>query len=246
MDKQQKIARDYWDEFSKRNSVALKKNSARDVEWDSIREIFNILPEREKHIVDFACGTGYHAVRFLEEGFKVTGIDISRLSLEVLAKRADSIKKGDNLTTIRSDFTKIALPDNFDAGYLISSYHCLGSDLQKRQLMLRNMAKMIKKGGKIFIMEPNPLNPLYLFFYPFVYKNNWREGFNVVNSRIGILEKDLTRSGVKILVVAHYGFLPAFLINKIKYVKNINYFCSHLPILKLFSSFNMILGERTK
>jgi len=25
MDKQQKIARDYWDEFSKRNSVALKK-----------------------------------------------------------------------------------------------------------------------------------------------------------------------------------------------------------------------------
>lgn len=238
------VAKQYWETNSKKSSIEIKNQPAREVEWNTIRKVFNIHPDIEKEIVDFACGTGYHAIRFLTEGFRVTGIDISQSSLDILKKRTVLIQKGDKLNTVVSDFSRPILLNRFDAGYLICSYHCLGFDLKARQLRLRNMIKMIKKGGKFFMMEPNPLNPLYYFFYPFVYKSNWREGYNIVNSRLSLLRNDLALSGAGDLCVYHYGLLPTFLINYWKQVENINIFLCSLPIVKRMSAFHFISGRR--
>lgn len=240
-----RIARNYWDVYSKRNDIDLKRSRAREVEWNTIRKVFNIHHDTEKEIVDFACGTGYHAIRFLTEGFRVTGIDISQSSLDILKKRTVLIQKGDKLNTVVSDFSRPILLNRFDAGYLICSYHCLGFDLKARQLRLRNMIKMIKKGGKFFMMEPNPLNPLYYFFYPFVYKSNWREGYNIINSRLSLLRNDLIVNGIGDLSIYHYGLFPTFLINYFKQVENINQFLCSLPIVKRMSAFHLIVGRRT-
>lgn len=244
MDRHKKIAREYWEKTSKKVCDKIEINPAREVEWKAIKSFFDINPEKEKKIVDFACGTGYHAVRFLQDGFRVTGIDVSRSSLEVLRRRANLIKKEDKLSTIETDLTKPILENSFDAGYIISSYHCLTPDKKERQTILRNFVKMIKLEGSFFMMEPNPFNPLFIFFYPFIYGKNWREGINVINSRITLLRKDLSKSGIGDLRNYHYGFLPTFLINRFNFVETFNRFCCELPLFKNMSAFNFVVGRR--
>lgn len=244
MDKHKNIAREYWEKTSKNSPVVIETNPAREVEWKAIRKFFNIDCKREKKIVDLACGTGYHAVRFIQEGFSVAGIDVSPSSLEVLRRRVKLIKKEDKLLTIETDLIKPILENNFDAGYIISSYHCLALDKKERQTILRNFVKMIKLKGSFFMMEPNPFNPLFVFFYPFIYRKNWREGINVINSRASVMKKDLSKAGIGDLCFYHYGFLPTFLINKFSFVETFNRFCCKIPFVKNISAFNLIVGKR--
>lgn len=246
VDPRREIAKNYWEKVANKSAMEKKVSLARRVEWQAIRSVFQINLKTEKRIADLACGTGFHAILFLKEGFKVTGIDTSKTSLKMLEKRADEIGKSNNLKTVCNDLSDRWLEQKFDAGYMICSYHCLSLNQQERFRTINNFIKSIKVNGKFFMMEPNPLNPLFFLFYPFVYGRNWREGLNLIYSQRRMIEKDVSRAGIGKLTWFWYGFLPTFLVNRWPFVAQLNRFFCRLPLINSFCAFNLMIGRRIK
>lgn len=97
-----------------------------------------------KAICDLGCGPGLYACRFVDKGAKVTGVDVSALSLDY-AKRQDS-----RTIYIKADYLSDDLPSGFDAITLIYTDFCVLSPTQRKNL-LRRMREMLNPGGHIVI-----------------------------------------------------------------------------------------------
>jgi len=235
-------ALEFWNQFANKQSPEVIMNTARIAEWEMIRKIFNITPSSHPRIIELGVGTGHFAINFLKEGFYVTGVDISEESLKVCEKRAQNYGLEKKLNLVLSNFKKKEFNESFDAGYTISTFHCLSSNPKEQDIILKNFLDSIKKDGVVFIMEPNPFNVLYYFAYPFVYKNNWREGYNVIHSSAGRLRKLLQEYNVSDIKRYHYGFFPTSFMRKIRFIGKLNNFLCRTPLIKNFCLFNFFIG----
>lgn len=242
MKKNNNVALDYWNEFAKKKGLEITMDTGRRAEWTSIRTIFNITPETCPHIIELGCGAGHFVINFLKQGFKVTGVDVAKDCLKVCQKRAEHYDLEKNLNLVLFDFKRPKFKNEFDAGYLISTFHCLSNNLKEQEIIFRNFLDTIRKGGVVFIMEPNPYNILYYLAYPFLYKKNWREGYNIVHSSSKRLKKLLELFGVRNIKTYPYGFLPTGFTTKLKLIKKFNEILCKIPFLRKFSLFNLFLG----
>lgn len=244
---QNKTARNYWKNFSQNYSFPDpfdNSNKARKVEWEAINKAFNINKSTHSMIIELGCGTGHFTLNFLKKGFSVTGIDAINDLLRIVNKRAKTFGLSKNLSLINSDLSKAlkSKEKKYDAGFIISTYHCISNNKKEQENVLRNFIRLLRPGGKLLIMEPNPLNPLYFIFYPFVYGSNWREGFNIINSRKGLLKKSLLSMGMEKIEIYYHSFLPTSLINKSEFIKEVNKFLCSLPLIRNFAAFNIIVA----
>lgn len=223
-----------------------KKSKARRTEWEAIYNGFNITPNRYPKLIDFGCGSGHFTLNFLKKGYDVTGIDISKEALEILKKRAQKYNLSRKLHLVNNGlYIPIKeLKGKFDAGYMIVTYHCISNDQVEQKKIFKNFVRLIKKGGKILIMEPNPLNLLFYFFYIFYYKGNKEEGYNIINSRIEILVSLLEETGMSEIKIYRHSFLPTSFIKHWSFVKNINSFLCSVPVIRNFAAFNIITAVK--
>lgn len=98
-------------------------------------------------ILDLGCGIGRHCIFFAENGFDVTGFDLSKNGLDKL----DDIAKEKNLIikTIQGDNVNIPFNDNeFDAIVAYHSIYHLGSDSMTK--VIKDIARILKSGGEIY------------------------------------------------------------------------------------------------
>lgn len=250
---QNKIARRWWKTQYKNYRNYLiesnpfnKKSKARTTEWEAIYNRFNINSSRYPKLIDLGCGPGHFALNFLKKGFEVTGIDVSDEALQILKKRAHKYKLSKKLHLLNNGlYIPIKeLKGKFDAGYMIVTYHCISKKEQKK--VFKNFVRLIRKGGKVLIMEPNPLNPLYYIFYIFYYKgNNLQEGYNIINSRKEILVNLLKETGMSDIKIFRHSFLPTSFINRWSFVKNINIFLCTVPGIRNFCAFHIITAVKS-
>ena len=119
------------------------------------QKIFNL---RSLRILDFGCGIGATEV-FLKERFpdaEIFGIDSSIESIKAAKKQE---LKGVNFFTIES----IILPfgDNyFDLIYSNGTFHHIEHD--SHMMIFKQLYRVLKNGGDLFIFENNPYNPLMM------------------------------------------------------------------------------------
>lgn len=245
------IARDWWKKVYKNHrdylvgSDPFKKSEARRTEWEAIYQAFHIAPAQYPKLIDFGCGGGHFALNFLKKRFEVTGIDVLKEALSIVKERARTYKLSKKLHLIRSGLhTPIkALEARFDAGYMIVTYHCLPKEEQK--LIFTNFVRLIRKRGRVLVMEPNPFNILFYLFYIFYYKGkNVREGLNIINSRKDLLINLFKEAGLTDIKVFRHSFLPTSYINRWNFVRNINSFLCRIPILNNFCAFHIITGVK--
>jgi ubiquinone/menaquinone biosynthesis C-methylase UbiE len=107
-------------------------------------------------IADFGCGSLGHflfpAASIVGKNGRVYAVDILKTSLETIVRRA-KVENYQNIQTVWSDLeifnaTKIET-GSIDVGLLINTlYHS-----RKRVDMLRECIRMIKKGGKLIVVE---------------------------------------------------------------------------------------------
>lgn len=223
-----------------------KVDKAAKEEYRIIFEKFNINSEQYPRLVELGSGDGRFVLNFAKKGYLVTGIDISRNSMEILKKRANYWKLSVKIKAIYSDlFNPIkGLEESFDAGYIISTYHCISNNQEVQKRVTRNFIRLIRRRGKLLIVEPNPFNVLYYLIYPSMYKDNWREGFNITHSTKGKLIKLLKEAGMVDIKVFYHSFLPTSFINNWNFVKDINQFLCNIPGIRNFAAFNIITAVK--
>lgn len=102
------------------------------------------------NILDLGCGPGLYSEIFAQKGHSVTGIDISKTSIDYAKKSASDNKL--DITYINTNYLNIDLEaDKYDLVVLI--YTDLGTLLPiERERLLNLIYRVLKKGG-IFIFD---------------------------------------------------------------------------------------------
>lgn len=100
-------------------------------------------------VLDLGCGPGLYSSRLCLEGMKVTGIDISRRSIDYA--RAQAERDGHDIDYICADFFNIDYEGIFDAVLQVYGEICTFSD-EKRDMLLSLVRRALKDDG-IFIFD---------------------------------------------------------------------------------------------
>jgi len=96
-------------------------------------------------LLDLGCGPGLYASRFARAGFRVTGVDYSRRSIEY----ASTYAKENDLEILYRYENYLDLQDEnqYDAAFLIYGDFCPLSPEQRKQLLM-NVYRALKPNGK--------------------------------------------------------------------------------------------------
>ncbi len=98
-------------------------------------------------ILDIGCGTGIHANFLAEQGYQVTGIDLSEKMIKIAQEN-----KNDNTKFYVADATSFNLDDKFDI--ILSLFHVVSYQSSNKDIsnMFSNVSKHLKKDG-LFIFD---------------------------------------------------------------------------------------------
>jgi len=113
-------------------------------------------PEKKYRILDFGCGDG-NSSYFIHKHFpnsEIIGIDVSSQSIDIAIN-----KKIPNCQFIA--FEGLDLPfenEEFDIVFTSMVFHHISHDLHCR--ILESIVSKLRIGGRFYIFEHNPLNPL--------------------------------------------------------------------------------------
>ena len=100
-------------------------------------------------LLDLGCGPGLYASRFARAGFRVTGVDYSRRSIDY----ASNYAKENNLEIVYryENYLNLTDEDQYDAAFLIYGDFCPLSP-EQRSMLLKNIYRALKPNGK-FVLD---------------------------------------------------------------------------------------------
>jgi SAM-dependent methyltransferase len=78
---------------------------------------------KDRRLLDICCGTGQLAVHFLEQGYTVTGIDLSEHMLHYARKNAAQYVEGGQARFLQGDAADFCLDDRY--GLVVSTFDAL-------------------------------------------------------------------------------------------------------------------------
>lgn len=127
-----------------------------------------IRPEEKGELLDVACGTGDFSIAAYRAGVqKVTGIDISANMVAIGQKKVDNLGLTPYITLQAGDSEQIEFEDeHFDVVTVAFGVR----NFEHLEAGLREMQRVLKKGGKVVILEFSmpehfPMKQLYKFYF---------------------------------------------------------------------------------
>lgn len=110
--------------------------------------------KRDAKILDLGCGPGLYAERFAQLGYKVTGIDFSKRSINYAREQA--LKKDLDITYLYQDYLTIDFKNEFDLVLMIYCDFGVLSN-EHRGILLQNVQNALKNNGKFIfdVFTPN-------------------------------------------------------------------------------------------
>lgn len=240
MNKTEKFFSEY--AYRKKGLDLLKSSKAGKLEFEKFFKFLNL--PKGANVIELGSGYGRFALQLLKRGYKVTAVDISQESLDVLFYQAKKNNLDKNLKLVKSDFSKLEFINAYDGAYCISTFHLLSGKERQRIKIFSNLLKSVKKGGTVVVIEPNPLNPFFYPFYMFSSQVSWEIEKTFMKSSEANLKRIFRKLGLSGVEVSHMGFLPNRFINSIESVKYINNLINMIPLLNKFSGFTYIKGYK--
>ncbi|MBV5327764.1 MAG: class I SAM-dependent methyltransferase [Chlorobium sp.] len=110
---------------------------------------------KTRSVMDFGCGIGGTTL-MLSRAFpsaRVVGVDISEVSIEEARRKNDKIEFG-----CISDEVFMGTVGSFDLIYVANVFHHI--PLSERTRVVGTLKSLLSPGGKIFVFEHNPYNPV--------------------------------------------------------------------------------------
>ncbi|HEY94401.1 MAG TPA: class I SAM-dependent methyltransferase [Dehalococcoidia bacterium] len=133
--------------LSQEHEAASRKTEAIEAQVEHLT-FTGILKEGDR-VLDLGCGPGLYASRLCKKGLKVTGVDISRRSIEYATKFA--VENNLDIAYRLADFFSINYSEEFDAVMQIYGELNTFSD-EKREAFLGMVHKALKPEG-LFIFD---------------------------------------------------------------------------------------------
>jgi SAM-dependent methyltransferase len=98
-----------------------------------------------KDIADWGCGTGNHVIPLAQQGYRMTGVDLSDPMLQVARRKAAAA--GLDIHWVQGDVRDVRLPGQFDAGLFMFSVLGLLNRNQEVMAAFHNARRHIRLEG---------------------------------------------------------------------------------------------------
>lgn len=148
----------------------------KDVPYDQWIDFINFQCQKYgckgKKVLDLACGTGEISIRLMEEGYSVTGVDLSSDMLAVAKEKAD--QKNLPLFLIEQDMTELEGVGEFDLiGIFCDSLNYLQNELD----VIKTFEKVYQhlNPGGLFLFDVHSLYKINQLFINQTYAYNGEE-----------------------------------------------------------------------
>lgn len=186
----------YWNQYYK-NRVCPEEPSP-------FAQYVATLVEPGREMVELGCGNGRDAVFFAVQGLHITALDMSQEAIFQLQSRNLS-----NVQFLCGDFVNsdVHQPDSYDYAYSRFTIHSINQN--QEQVLLGNVFRGLRPGGKLFIEVRGTNDPLFgkgkqVEHNAFFYDNHYRR-FIVLDE----LTESLERHGFRVeYAQERTGFAP--------------------------------------
>ncbi len=162
------------------------------------------------HLLDVGCGMGRYTFPLAERGFAVEGLDLSQTLLD----RLEAFSAGRYEIPLHCvdiiDFPD-AVDTRFDAAVGFFTLH----HLHDLHASFAAMARLVKPGGRIAFLEPNPLNVLYYVQMVVAPGMSWEGDKGILNMRPHTVFRAMADAGLSNLALTRFGLFPPFAANRV-------------------------------
>lgn len=136
--------------------------------FDGDLELYTSFCTREDRILEIGCGTGRVLKHLLDQGFSITGADISQDMLEVAREKLHTFIENGRLELVNHNVQQSALPDQYDK--VLITFYTFNYILEQPATFLQNVAMSMTPDG-VVVMD---------LFYPHTlvhpeHEGVWRE-----------------------------------------------------------------------
>lgn len=195
--------------------------------------------KKDAKILELGCGKGPWTLLLLELGFKVTAVDFSPKSLQILEKRAASLGFSNQLETIEKDITKPFDLKGFDRVFCIDTLHHISDPAE----VVSFMAEAVKPGGKVSVLEPNPFNlwwwvgaPIFDKYYDLKIESG------MIKTSPNKLKSYFEKADLSKIEVAPLELFPIVSPDRLRSIIEIENFLFRIPFVKNLSAINLCGG----
>ena len=159
-------------------------------------------------VLEVGCGMGRYTLLLADRGIRVEGLDLSPRLLDRLAE----FNAGRHEIPLHCADVLDPPPEllgGFDAVVGLFALH----HMHDLAASLASIARLLRPGGRLAFLEPNPYNPLYYVQIALRPGMTWEGDGGLVRIRRGPISRDLAAAGFGDLFWTRFGFFPPFLTN---------------------------------
>ncbi|MDO8671693.1 MAG: methyltransferase domain-containing protein, partial [Dehalococcoidia bacterium] len=105
------------------------------------------------------------------------------------------------------------------------------------------IARLVKSGGRMVFLEPNPFNPLYYVQMMVTPGMMWRGDGGIVRMRPSLVFRAMKGAGLEQVRMTRFGFFPPFAANQ-QWGPRLEAVLERVPVWNPFLPFQLFAAER--
>ncbi len=235
IEKHNQLQRQYFEQTTKRTmQPAGTPYLQRQV--DEVMRFAGIAPGQR--ILEVGCGMGRYTFILAERGVRVEGLDLSPVLLNRLREH-DGGRFNIPLHCADVSQPPSALRAAFESVVGFFTLH----HLHDLSACFQAMARLVRPGGQVVFLEPNPYNPLYYLQILLTPGMTWQGDGGLVRMRRGLLFRAMRDAGLRDLDLTRFGFFPPFLTNR-PWGRAVEALLERVPLWRFALPFQIIKGRR--
>jgi SAM-dependent methyltransferase len=161
------------------------------------------------HVLDVGCGMGRYTLPLAERGFSVEGLDLSR----TLLGRLEAFNAGRHEIPLHcADI--LELPESFNGTFDAAVGFFTLHHLHDLSASFAAMARVVRPGGRIVFLEPNPLNVLYYVQLAVAPGMSWQGDKGILKMRPRTVFLAMEQAGLTSPTLKRFGLFPPFAANR--------------------------------
>jgi SAM-dependent methyltransferase len=189
------------------------------------------------HILDVGCGMGRYTLPLAERGLAVEGVDLSRTLLD----RLEAFDAGRHEIPLHcADILELpeSLDRTFDAAVGFFTLH----HLHDLPASFAAMARVVRPGGRIAFLEPNPLNVLYYIQLAVAPGMSWHGDKGILRMRPRTVFGAMEGAGLKSPRLERFGLFPPFAANR-RLGARLERWLERVPLWRPLLAFQLFRGD---